>query len=48
VRDPRGDVMTYEILNNFPFKSERKRMGIIVRVIGRKEGDSLAISGADL
>lgn len=28
---PNGQVEAYEILHNFPFSSETKRMGIIVR-----------------
>lgn len=31
IKDPTGKVLNYEILNNFPFSSETKRMGIIVR-----------------
>eukprot|EP01101_Sappina_pedata_P011631 TRINITY_DN7848_c0_g1_i1.p1 TRINITY_DN7848_c0_g1~~TRINITY_DN7848_c0_g1_i1.p1 ORF type:complete len:1109 (-),score=362.16 TRINITY_DN7848_c0_g1_i1:43-3369(-) len=31
IRDPTGDISTYEILNVFPFTSERKRMGIILK-----------------
>lgn len=31
VRDVQGNLQNYEILQNFPFSSETKRMGIIVR-----------------
>lgn len=31
IRDTNGHVQEYEILENFPFSSETKRMGIIVR-----------------
>ena len=32
LRSPHGQIMGYEILQIFPFTSESKRMGIIVRV----------------
>lgn len=32
LRSPHGQVIGYEILQIFPFTSESKRMGIIVRV----------------
>lgn len=31
IRDTNGHVQEYEILENFPFSSETKRMGIVVR-----------------
>jgi len=31
IRDTNGHVQEYEILENFPFSSETKRMGIIIR-----------------
>jgi phospholipid-translocating ATPase len=31
IRDPNGNIMTFDILQIFPFSSETKRMGIIVR-----------------
>jgi phospholipid-translocating ATPase len=31
IRDSNGYIQEYEILQNFPFSSESKRMGIIVR-----------------
>lgn len=29
--NPNGDIEEYDILQNFPFKSETKRMGIVIR-----------------
>lgn len=34
LKTPGGHILTYYILQIFPFTSESKRMGIIVRVIG--------------
>ena len=31
VKDPSGTITQFEILKNFPFSSERKRMGILLR-----------------
>ena len=31
LRNPNGDLEEYDILQNFPFKSETKRMGIVIR-----------------
>lgn len=31
IKEPTGKILNYEILNNFPFSSETKRMGIIVK-----------------
>lgn len=31
IKDPKGEQHNYDILDNFPFSSETKRMGIIVR-----------------
>ena len=31
IKEPTGKLLDYEILNNFPFSSETKRMGIIVK-----------------
>lgn len=31
IKDPNGKQMNYDILDNFPFSSETKRMGIIVK-----------------
>lgn len=32
LRTPSGQVLTYSLLQTFPFTSESKRMGVIVRV----------------
>ena len=32
LRTPSGQILTYSILQMFPFTSESKRMGVIVRV----------------
>lgn len=32
LRTPNGQILTYSVLQTFPFTSESKRMGIIVRV----------------
>lgn len=34
LRTPQGKLLTYTVLQIFPFTSESKRMGIIVRVSG--------------
>ncbi|XP_053212313.1 probable phospholipid-transporting ATPase IIA [Panonychus citri] len=46
LRNPLGMIMNYEILQIFPFSSETKRMGIIVRDIATKEIIFL-LKGAD-
>lgn len=33
LRSPYGDILTFKVLQIFPFTSETKRMGIIVKVI---------------
>lgn len=38
VEAPHGKTLEYEILQLFPFTSERKRMGIIVKVGEGKKG----------
>lgn len=37
IRNPYGQMMNFEILDTFPFSSETKRMGIIVRDLNTKE-----------
>lgn len=44
---PHGEDETYEILANFPFSSETKRMGIIVRHI-TTDRMILYLKGADM
>lgn len=41
IEAPHGRTLNYEILQLFPFTSERKRMGIIVKV--REEGFHIII-----
>lgn len=43
---PSGNELKYEILNIFPFSSETKRMGIIVRN-SKTEQITLYLKGAD-
>jgi phospholipid-translocating ATPase len=47
IKDSNGNIHEYEILENFPFSSESKRMGIIVR---DKETDiiTLYVKGAEV
>ena len=46
LKNPRGETEEYEILNLFPFTSESKRMGIIVRDIAQDK-IILYLKGAD-
>lgn len=46
VINPKGDVENYEILENFAFTSERKRMGILVRNVETDE-HTFYLKGAD-
>ena len=47
IKDPNGNIHEYEILENFPFSSESKRRGIIVR---DKETDNITlyVKGAEV
>ncbi|CAG2117299.1 unnamed protein product, partial [Medioppia subpectinata] len=46
LRDPNGNTLAYDILHIFPFSSETKRMGIIVREV--KTGEiTFLLKGAD-
>ena len=47
LRDPNGNLLCYEILQIFPFSSETKRMGIIVRDVTTHE-IMFILKGADV
>ena len=46
LRTPGGQILTYCILQMFPFTSESKRMGVIVRVTHRSHSLGLARGSA--
>ena len=47
LQNPNGDIEEYDILQNFPFKSETKRMGIVIK--HRQTGKLMFyVKGADV